>query len=218
MTVYTKARLRKAVKTGVFGDAFTNDDGTPALDEADLKLELVRVDRFYPDSYRAKVTYRDSIIDIDPDQNPRTEMVQIGSSFISSDIEMIVIPDGAEIDDGEVGERCIIPNEDLIGVILAIGGDFKDRGGVLLGFVHMPDEDRRQFEKDTILLRNSDSFMKIKNDEIIIQAPNVKVTKGGLPARQRVLVGRVNIPGDSPVTSASVTGLNGNAASATIRL
>jgi hypothetical protein len=176
MTVYTKARLRKAVKTGVFGDAFTDKDGQPPIDRADLHMELVRVDRFYPDSYRAKVTFRDSIIDNTPDENPRTELVYIGSTFMSTDIEIMVIPDGTEINDGEIGERCIIPTDEIIGVVLALGGSYKDRGGILLTFVHMPDEDAKQFEKDIILLRNSDSFMKIKNDEIILNTPKVTQT------------------------------------------
>lgn len=175
MTTYTKSRLRKAVMTGVFGDAFTDDDGQPPIHKANLHMELVRVERFYPDSYRAKVVFRDSIIEDNPDITPRTELVQIGSTFISSDIEIMVLPDGAEINDGELNERAIIPADDIIGVVLALGGDYQANGGVLLTFVHMPDEDARTFEKDSIVLKNGNSSITIKNDQIILDSPLITI-------------------------------------------
>ncbi len=181
MTVYTKSRLRKAVMTGVFGDAFTEEDGKPPIHKADLHMELVRVDKFYPDSYRAKVTFRDSLVEDNPQVIPRSEIVQIGSTFISKDIEIFVIPDGAEINDGELNERAIIPADDIIGVVLALGGDYKTYGGVLLTFVHMPDEDNRTFEKDSIVLKNGESSITIKEGEIILDAPLVTINGQEFP-------------------------------------
>ena len=132
------------------------------------------VERFYPETNEARVTYRDTMGDDGKEAVSITVMV--GSPFISDDLEVVVFPDGDLETCPYTGKESIVLEENsVVGAVMSFKGDHNSKGSVLICYVYMPGEGNRGWNSNIIKLRNKDSVIKILPDQIDIEAPVINI-------------------------------------------
>ena len=146
----------------------------------DPGMEIVIVNRIYPNSMTADVTYRESL-----DSKPIQESVMILSSMIDDDAKMVWLPAGTDATDPQTGLTYRIPsNPELTGIVININSNNKDEK-VLIGYIRMPGEGAITPTNDVIIdndnpvvsLFNGNTFdYKIGDTEFIIDKEFVHVT------------------------------------------
>lgn len=159
----------------------TNADGSiQTIPESDINI--VYVNRIYPDSMSVQVTYKDSTVD--NGQPNKTTTAMILSPMCGEDSKLLWMPNGSDYTDAQ-GVRYRVPiQSDLTGVVTNINGDFKN-GVIFLGYIHMPGESNIT-DTNSIILTNSgiltktdEGFVFTKNDtSVTIEEDDIELVRG----------------------------------------
>lgn len=144
--------------------------GRDALDKLMLKIEPVIVERFYPKQYKARCILRNTY----NSENQIAITCDIGMIGLTDKIRIQVVPKKKE---SEVcpytGWDSVIPEDYIIGLILAVSGDLAN-GSILLLYTNMYDTEEFPEELDgDIYLKNNNSYIRIGEDRIDITSPNL---------------------------------------------
>lgn len=176
----TKARYTQGVTKLVASSlgVGTNPDGTPQS-LSDPGIEIVHIDRIYPDSMTALVTYRETT-----DSKPIQETVMILSPMIDDNSKMLWLPPGKDQVDSTTGHKFRVPSQtNLTGIILNINADSEDEK-ILIGYIRMKGEskiiDGTEFilepTNPLITLFNGKTFdFKIGNTEVLFDNDHVHI-------------------------------------------
>jgi hypothetical protein len=127
----------------------TNPDGSPQS-LSDPGMEIVIINRIYPDSMTALVTYRETT-----DSTPVQETVMILSLMIDDSSKMLWLPPGTDVTDPVTNAVYRVPSQDtLTGIVINIGSDNTNEK-VLIGYIRMQGEG--VIAPDTSVILETDS-------------------------------------------------------------
>lgn len=147
--------------------------GDNPLDKLMLTLEPVIVERFYPKQYKARCILRNSY------NNPEQDafICDIGLLGLTDKIRILTIPKKkSEEICPYTGMESIIPEDYIIGLILAVSGDINRNGGILIMYTNLYDSEDFPTDIDgEVYLANDESEIRIKENRIDITTPNLYI-------------------------------------------
>lgn len=219
----TPAEFRKWLR-GTVDERY--DHPTTPLDKRNTYLELVRVDRLYPTTNSARVTYRDTLEDL----TPVSVEVMILSPLKTPTIEDTLSPDWATEICPYTNKLSLVAPPNLTGVVMAIKGDHTHKGSVLLGFVQMeelliaPSLNSRTIKMGNSQVKLLPDSIGINSDNILFndvplndivgkegpQGPQGEQGPAGADGKEWVLVNSSNISSGNAVAYIEYSNLDGD--------
>lgn len=167
--VYTKDRLKKALR---YASGIEGGNQLP-LDKMSLTIEPVIVERIYPTTCKARVMYRDTV----NSENPQSPLVDLAPIHLTKEFQMSYTPKGTLETCPLLGIPSInVEDSEIVGLILAIGGDMNNRGAIL--FIYTPifeSVTSMSTEPGTFQIKLGNSSIIIKDESIEIDSPTVLI-------------------------------------------
>lgn len=171
-TTPSNDRLKKAWNNFTFNGKI-NENGNPELLDAELKLKLVIVERFYPNEEEARVHYYSTVNH--PDKEPVSVNVQVAKDYIDEDMYVEINPTGKPEKCPKTGRDSIVPPGIVVGFVIAIDGKHNKSGSVMIRYIHIPENGDHVWIPGEIVLKNKESKITIKKDEIDIDTPKLMI-------------------------------------------
>lgn len=125
--VATDYRLMRALRQTV-SPALVSKDGKKPLDQLNHAIDVVIIQRFYPEQNALMVEYRD--MDVEP-------FIAMCVGMYPPDQWRMWVPTGTPTVCPDTGWNCIYADKEYVGIVANVGGDHGAKGSVFLGFVRM---------------------------------------------------------------------------------
>jgi len=156
-------------------------DGT--LSVPDPGLEIVIVDRVYPDSMMVQFTYRETT---DKETKTSTGTAMILSSMISDDHKLLWIPSGTSHEEPKTKRKYIVPfQKTLTGLVANVNASGKD-GKIFLGYIRMQGEG--------IVIPDTEMILPL--EELITREPSGNIVISNSNSMITISKDRIDIIGD----------------------
>jgi hypothetical protein len=133
------------------------------------KLELVIVERFYPETNEARVIFRDTV----NNEDPVDAIVNVSKDYINEDMFIDMNAPGSPEICPITGRSSVVPGDVVVGFVIAIGGDHIGQGSVLIKYLHFPERNDHARNIGEIILHNKQSTITLKESIVDIVTPSL---------------------------------------------